>query len=502
MWILEELKKRSGSDRIAVIHRDRKITFEELWIASENLASKLNNELSTDQPIIVYGNKDIEIIIVMIAALKTGRAYVPIDVTFPPDRVRKIAEITEAELIFNFSSLEASFIGENQPYRIAGGFDFADYLYEPQNTLSEGSWVQSEDDCYILFTSGSTGEPKGVRISKGNILNFTNCFMRCLEVPEGSVALNQVSYSFDVSDVQLYLHLANGVTLFNIDRAMIDNFGEMFDLLRQSGVSSWASTPAFMEMCTVYDEFNSDMLPLGKILLAGEVLTKKLVRTLWQKFPSASIINGYGPSEITVLTSACEITEEMMSDEDSLPIGRVLDDASYRIEKNGHEVSKECVHGELIVVSDSVSKGYYKDDERTRESFFIQDGRRGFKTKDLVYRKGDLLYFVGRKDFQVKLNGYRIELEDVSSNLNKIDIVENSIVIPVYEDGKAVYLAAFLTLARNDFDSPSSAGIVIRKRLKALVPSYMVPRKIIILDRFPVNQNGKIDRKELASKYL
>lgn len=502
MWILDELKNRMHSDQTAMIHRDRSITYRELWTASEHLAAKLEGELKTMAPVVIYGNKDIEILVVMMAALKTGRPYVPVDVTFPVERLQKIADMTETELLFNFSGTDDATIGNGTTFRVSGG-DFHDWLKTPGGRSDEERWVSGGDDCYILFTSGSTGEPKGVQITKDNIINFTENFGRYLSVPEGSRALNQVSYSFDVSDIQLYYHLANGVSLFNIDREMIGDFGELFSFLGGSGISSWVSTPSFIEMCAVYDDFSRELLPdLERIVLAGEVLTKNLVKTLWKNFPGVKIVNGYGPSEITVLTSACEITREMVQRDEALPIGHVLEDGEWWIESKGEPVEEDGKQGELIVASRSVSPGYYKQQELTEKAFGKRGALRYFRTHDLVYRERDLLYFCGRIDFQVKLNGYRIELEDVEKNLNKISCVENSAVIPVYKNSRVDYITGFVVMSEDLGLSRAKTNIHIKKELKELVPSYMIPKKIVVLDSFPVNTNGKIDRKKLADEYL
>lgn len=502
MWILDELKKRKNSEQLAMIHRDRSITYRELWIASENLAVRMNDELGTKAPVVIYGNKDIEILVVMMAALKTGRPYVPVDVTFPVERLQKIADLTETELLFNFSEIDDATVREGRSFRVAGG-DLNEWLEFPAVLSSEEQWVSGDDDCYILFTSGSTGEPKGVQITKNNIINFTECFGKYLNVPGGGRALNQVSYSFDVSDIQLYYHLANGVTLYNIDREMIGDFGELFSFLGGSDISSWVSTPSFIEMCAVYDEFSRELLPnLERIALAGEVLTKNLVKSLWKKFPGVKIVNGYGPSEITVLTSACEITQEMVDCDEALPIGHVLSDGRWWIESNGEPVKEEGKQGELIVASRSVSPGYYKQPELTEKAFGKKGNLRYFRTHDLVYQRNGLLYFCGRIDFQVKLNGYRIELEDVEKNLNKISCIENSAVIPVYKNSRVEYIVGFVVMSEDLGLSRAKTNIRIKKELKQRVPSYMIPKKIIVLDRFPVNTNGKIDRKQLADEYL
>lgn len=154
----------------------------------------------------------------------------------------------------------------------------------------------------------------------------------------------------------------------------------------------------------------------------------------------------------------------------------------------------------MVVVSNSISKGYYNNEAATQKSFFLnKDGRMGYKTGDLVYKSKGLIYFVGRKDFQVKLNGYRIELEDISENLNKIWFISNNVILPKRdEQGVVKNIAAFVTLKEQICESNMQTVVMIKKELKKLIPAYMIPKKIVILDKFPLNNNGKIDRKKLA----
>lgn len=503
MWILDELKKLSDSEKTALIHRERRISFRQLWQQSEAAASYIKKICRTNAPIVIYGNKDIEITVLMLAALKTGRAYVPLDITFPASRVETIMQDVENELLFNFSDEKVNLAPGGKELNKEGLAQvIRDYAGD---SVPETEYVQEEDNCYILFTSGSTGKPKGVQISKRNIVNFTEWFAKTCELSEGKqVVLNQVSYSFDVSVIPLYIYLSMGKTLFSIDKEMLDNTRMLFDYLKDSQIAAWVSTPAFLEICSFDDSFDETMLPqLENIILAGEVLTKKLVTALHRKFRNAKVVNGYGPTEGTVLLSACEITDEMLVDEKSLPIGRVLKDGQYRICNEKEETVPEGETGELVVVSRSISKGYFKNPEQTAKAFFrTEEGQMGYRTGDLVFEQGGLLYYVARKDTQVKLNGFRIELNDISSNLNLLEIVNNSVVLPVYKEERVAYLAAFVVLNERPEMSDLKIGIAIKKELKELVPSYMVPRKIVILDQFPMNINGKIDRKKLAEEYL
>lgn len=504
MWLLDELMKRSASEENAIIHREESVTFRQLWEYSDMLAGYMKEKCHSKAPVVIYGNKEIEITLLMLAALKSGRAYVPLDVTFPASRVETIMKDVENELFFNFTEEELH-LPENCTH--IGRKEIREIIESGSKTaVDQEDYVKDEDNCYILFTSGSTGKPKGVQINKRNIVNFTSWFAEtCALSPEKQVVLNQVSYSFDVSVIPLYIYLAMGKTLFSIDKEMLDNTRLLFDYLKESHIAAWISTPAFLEICSFDDSFNEKMLPeLENIILAGEVLTKKLVNTLHQKFKNAKVVNGYGPTEGTVLLSACEITDQMLEEEESLPIGEMLSDGEYQIVKEDGKPAVPGEVGELVVVSDSISKGYFKNPEQTQKVFFnTADGRRGYKTGDLVFEKAGLLYYVARKDTQIKLNGFRIELNDISSNLNELESVNNSVVLPAYRDGRVSYLTAFVVLKeRPEGLSDLKIGIALKKELKERIPSYMVPRKVVILDRFPMNINGKIDRKKLTEEYL
>ncbi len=500
MWLLNELDKLSSSNQIAIIHREKCITFKELWDRSEKIANYIEKNSKTKAPILIYGNKDIDIIPTMIAALKTGRAYSPVDITYPIDRFNKISKLTNCEIVFNFSSQEV--FGD---FKVVKSENISDIYSTEKAIHSHDNWVRPEDICYILFTSGSTGEPKGVPIRRKNIENFVNWFGDSCKIPEECQnVLNQVSYSFDVSDIPIYIYLSMGKTLFSIDNLMIQNMKELFEYLEKSDISVWISTPSFLEICNFDSKFNSKMLPkLKKFILAGEVLSKNLVNLVYEKFEGAVVINGYGPTEGTVLFSACNITENMLDDKKSLPIGKILPEAKYFILGKDNLPVKEKEIGELVVISDSVSSGYYNNQEKSEKVFFRDDetGKMGYKTGDLVFEQDGLIYYISRKDSQIKLNGFRIEVDDIARNLETLDYIKSSLVLPVCKDGKVLYLMAFVILEKGIELSGKELNARAKSDLKTLIPSYMVPRKIKAIDSFPLNTSGKIDRKKLLEEY-
>lgn len=490
MWILDKLQAWQEKTKIALRYGNSSLTFKELWAASEALAAYLETEyaeaLQAKTPLVLYGAKELALVPSMHAALKCGVPYVPVDTLYPAERLLQIIRQVEARLVINLSgrSLKGNFT-------VLDGSDlekiFRTYAGGKSNPAH---WVQDQDICYMLFTSGSTGQPKGVQICKQNLLCFVDWYKEFCPVNDTSVALNQVSYSFDVSVIPLYIYLAQGATLFNVGHEELEDFKLLETALAASQLTDWVSTPALFNICLFSKNFNRALLPkLQRFTFAGEVLTKILVRELQNRFGTgAVVINGYGPTETTVLLTACVVTEAMLTSTESIPIGRVNPALGYKLEQ-----------GELLVWGDSIGLGYYKNPEQTAKNFFAAPaGKRGYRTGDLVTEQDGLLYYQDRKDFQLKLNGYRIEPDDISSNINKMPGVQNSLVLPVSVEGKVEYLAAFVQLFPGQSrGSALKDAIALKKFLKTVVPVYMIPKKIVLVEQFPMNVNGKVDRKKL-----
>lgn len=496
MWLLDELEKLKESDCIAIQYREESITFRELWNKSESLSVFLKENNKNQNPLVIYGNKEIDIIIGMHAALKSGVPYVPVDTSYPVHRLLQIAQQVDCNFIINFSDLELE-----EKYQILNQ-ESLNRIYVQYNSFcsNKRNWVNEDDICYILFTSGSTGTPKGVPISKANLINFSTWFEKyCFINKEKLIVMNQAAYSFDLSVIALYVFLPLGKTLLNVDKMMANDINSLFRYLKQNQLMVWISTPSFLEYCSFDNSFNSSLLNhLTLITLNGEMLKKDLVKSIFDKFKNIKLINGYGPTECTVAISACEITLNMLEDKKSLPIGKLLDDGVVLIDK---DKEGENGIGELHIISKSVSSGYYKNAKLTQEKFYkSKNGNNGYKTGDLVFEEDGLLYFVARKDFQIKLNGFRIELNDIEANLNRIDYISNSVVLPIYKEDKIAFLAAFILPKGEVKESELKFGIKVKKDLGKLVPSYMVPKKVVVIEKFPLNVNGKIDRKKLLEE--
>jgi D-alanine--poly(phosphoribitol) ligase subunit 1 len=313
------------------------------------------------------------------------------------------------------------------------------------------------------------------------------------------VFLNQAPFSFDLSVMDLYCSLVTGGTLFSISRDLIENPKKLYRALASSGVTTWVSTPSFAQMCLVEDKFAEAMLPrVRRFLFCGETLAPQTAAQLLARFPRAQVWNMYGPTEATVATTSIQIDSAILEKYSPLPVGRVMPGTKiFIVDENGGELSANK-RGEIIISGPNVSPGYVGRSDLTARAFFEFRGERAYKTGDLGCFRDGLLFFEGRIDEQIKLSGYRIELGDVEANLRALPTIGNAVVIPVIKDGAAQSLTAFITLLARNETSDFKLAHNLRSQLGERLPVYMLPRKFVFLDAFPITANGKVDRAALA----
>ena len=496
MFVLERIEEYAKTTscqnkRAAVICREESMSFSELDSRSDAFAAYLLGRFGNNStPVIIYGHKENDFLSVLFGALKSGRAYVPVDTSVPANRLDEIIAEVAPEIIINFSDLQLSAHAE-----VIDTARLKEILQTPaESEVSAENWVTGDSIAYILFTSGSTGKPKGVPITVNNLTNFYNGLLPYMNVKDinedgGGVILNQISYSFDVSCCQIYVGLSLGMTLFSVDREMIADAKTLFGYLRKSGLTMWVSTPSFAELAARSAAFCAEQLPyLERFLLCGEVLTHKLCDELAARFPSAQVLNAYGPTETTVLVTAVRVTEEMRRDTRPIPIGYPLSGVELHI-----------ADGELLIIGGSVSAGYYNRPDLSEKVFFDDEaGKRGYRTGDICTCEDGLYYYKGRADNQLKLEGYRIEIEDIENNLTRIPNIAKAAVVPVFKDERVQYLAAFIQLEKADGLSSMERTLKIKESAAEFLHAYMIPRKIVVVDAFPLNTSGKTDRKALA----
>lgn len=468
---------RKDPERTAFIAASGTLTYEELWERSGRLASYIDEAAAENRdPVMVYGHKSPYMPVCFLACVRSGRAYCPVDISMPEERIRDIAAEAGSPLIL---------VAERMPYE-AGGMitpEKMDEIIRTYPEISPDKAVCGDEVFYIIFTSGSTGRPKGVQITEKNLDSFVSWSADLFGEP--GVFMNQAPYSFDLSVMDTYTALTSGGTVASLDKELLQDMNLAFGFIRDSNVEYFVSTPSFANLLLADRQFSSEHFPkISRFVFCGEKLTKETAAKLFERFPEAKVINTYGPTETTVAVSSTEVTAEMLDDDRTIPVGRP---------KPGTDIYVD--NGELIIAGDSVSPGYYRDDVKTARAFFTApDGRRCYRTGDGGSYGDGLLYFSGRLDSQIKMNGYRIELEDIENNLLRLDGVGAAAVIPRHDGETIRSLTAFVT-PRDSGTAPD--GRKLRKALREKLPSYMIPKKINVMDILPVNSNGKINRKKL-----
>lgn len=502
--IIDNHKKTSGH-KIAQIYKDKMISYNELISKSDALACYLIEKFGKDKtPILIYGHKEFEMIISFLACMKSGHPYIPVDDSQPYERVQSIVQSSKTKLIINNSKLSYSF---DQVIEIKKE-ELSQIIYNYEDKIPDEIYHLKDDDTiYIIYTSGSTGIPKGVEISLSNLEYFLKWCIKLYNnyLSEEKVFLNQISYSFDVSVMNIFSVLILGKTLFTVDKDMLSNYRELFHYFKESNLSTWISTPSTIEIFLNDENFNEKLFPkLELVILAGEQLTKQCVENIYTRFPMVKVINGYGPTEATILSTYIEITKEILNKEESLPIGYPLEDSQILIKDDNGDILKEEEKGEICVQGKNVGKGYYLNEKVTKEVFVEEyinlEKIRFYKTGDIGFIKNGIVYYCGRKDFQIKLNGNRIELEDIESNLKKITIIKNAVVVAHKVKNESQYLCAFVMLEDINRINDKKVVLEIKKELKEYLPNYMIPKKIVLKESLPINTNGKIDRKLLLQE--
>ena len=491
MNIIDEIDSHIDLNKAAHIYRENKLSFKDLVMFSDALASYiLEKNYDAKVPIMVYGHKDSLMLVCGLACVKAGHPYVPVDISMPQNRILSILKDSNAPVIFSTSEVYPEALSEKIISREKINDIINNYLgKKPDRKYHENK----EDIFYIIYTSGSTGDPKGVMISHGNLENFVCWGLSLIKdnIKEDSVFLNEAPFSFDLSVMDTYLSLVSGSTLFSTDKNMVQNLKEMFSYLKESNVDIMVATPSFAALCMSSKYFNREILNrLSVILFCGETLYPSLCKDLKSRFNDLKIINLYGPTEATVAISAIEITDEILNSYKSLPVGYVKTNNIIKISESG----------EILLGGDGISPGYNKE-ALTKKSFYKEsiNGKDVlfYKTGDKGYMENDLLFYGGRLDNQIKLNGFRIELEDIEKNLKNIDGIEQAVVFPALLNDSNQFLYAVIGSKNKDLKS-----IKIKEKLKEYLPEYMIPRRIIIRENLPLNINGKIDRKTIMEETL
>jgi len=469
-------------ERAAHISGETTLTYRQLASQSNKFARYLSRTLPHDRSAVaIAGHKQVEMLVGFIGCIKSGHPYIPLDSSLPAQRIEAILETAKAALL---TAEEVKQIANE------GG----------EETGFEYHLPGLEDAWYIIFTSGSTGNPKGVTITRECLENFIEWVLGEQKFREAQdVFLNQAPFSFDLSVMDVYSSLATGGTLFSVTKDEITEPKKLYKALARSGVSIWVSTPSFARMCLMDPGFSESMLPpIRKFWFCGETLAPEVVAGLLKRFPKAEVWNTYGPTEATVATTSIQITEDVLAKYQPLPVGRAKPGTQVLVHDQAGQPVSAGERGEIIIAGPNVSVGYINSVGSTSNAFFELNGQRAYHTGDWGHHRDDLIFFDGRMDLQIKLNGYRIEIGDIEANLHSLPDVQDAVVLLAMKNERADHLAAFVILKNKPNASDYETMRELKRQLAERLPDYMMPRKFIFLAEFPTTPNGKVNRQKLA----
>ncbi len=499
---LEELFQRSVNnygESIALKSDNSILTYNELNILSNKLANYLlQNGILPNQLIGIHLERDINIIVSIIAIFKIGAAYLPLDPIYPSDRINYMIMDSGVQFIISNNSYSSN-INSNSKI-----IDIDAVLSDNKLSSKFDHKIEKSINniAYVIYTSGSTGKPKGTVVTQYNILRLFESCEKLFSFNNKDVWTLFHSYSFDFSVWEIWGALLHGSKLLVILQNISRQPDEFYRICKKEGVTVLNQTPsAFSQFMSVDSQYSKDdsISTLRYVIFGGEALkfSSLLPWLVNHDIEKPELINMYGITETTVHVTYKKITKEEILSETGSNIGIPLPDLEISVFDEGLHPLPIGFTGEICVAGGGVASGYLNRDTLTKEKFInnpitISNCKRLYRSGDLgvINRNGELIY-LGRIDKQIQLRGFRIELGEIEDVLNKVEFVNNSVVTPYYENDELKYLVAYLTTSKN------ISSEEIKKSISTSVPEYMIPNYFIVIDKLPLTENGKVDYAKL-----
>jgi len=466
--IFEEQVQNNPSNT-AVIFEDRTYSYADINEIANKLASSLKSEIKKGDIVAIKLERSEKVLIAILATLKLGAAYIPLDVNYPKERIEYMLKDANASKVIteqDFANIQA----EN-----SGNFKVDTDENEP---------------FYLLYTSGSTGNPKGAMISQKNMMNFYSHFNTIDEFNGINTVISITTVSFDIFVYEAVIPLLFGKTVVMTNEEQQKNPLQVRALIQKHNVDMIQSTPSRMRLILESIGGMESISSIKKVVLAGEQLPLDLKQQIANH--KVQVCNGYGPTETTIFSSYTDITNESI-----ITIGKPLSNTKFLVRDSKNRLLPLGITGELFISGDGVTLGYINNDELTKKSYLTIDGNTEYKSGDYVKIGFDLNTICeGRKDSQVKIHGLRIELDEINLKLRKIQGIKDAATI-VYEDNSVKKIIAFVVSSEEKLTENK-----IKEKLVKTLPSYMVPQSIIITDALDYTANAKVDKTKLIDKYI
>ena len=487
---LFDIQVKNNPSKIAVIANNKTLTYKELSDKSIQLAKYMQqNGVHSKDIVGLMLHRSLETAVGLLAILRCGATYLPIDPEYPIDRINYMME-----------NSEASFVLVNSKTYCLLPNSYCKIIIDLSNTEIYNSEINfnipqitPNSLAYLIYTSGSTGKPKGVKISHKNLYNFVKSMKKIIKFNKHDTMVSVTTICFDIFGLELWCSLCFGLKLV-IANEEEQNSPELLNkLCLDNSVNIIQTTPS--RFSTIFEEkSNLDFMKnITEILVGGEPLNDKIL-SIMKNESHAKIYNVYGPTETTIWS-----TYKNMTNEDIITVGKPIANTQIYILNPNKKLLPLNVPGELYIGGDGVSEGYMNRPDLTSKNFidspFIE-GKKIYNTNDLAYytNSGDIVH-LGRTDFQVKVRGYRVELGEIEEVIQKNpNIINTCVSLKKIENGHEILVAYYTT--KNDGNN-SNLENILKASIADALPNYMMPSFFIKLEKMPYTQNGKIDRKSL-----
>ena len=472
-------------DNIAVVFDGQKLTYQELNHQANKVAHYLQSlGVGTEVLVGISVERSLEMIVGLLGILKAGAAYLPLDPTYPKERLSFMLSDSQVQVLLTQQKFVESF-ADSGAKTVCLDQDWE--LITRQNQENPTSDVTAENLAYVIYTSGSTGTPKGVMIQHRGVCNLAQAQVKLFGVNQNSRVLQFASFSFDASVWEIVMALCSGASLYLGNQDSLRPGIDLIRFLRQQSITHATLPP------TALAALPKEELPnLQTLIVAGEACNPKLIAQ-WSK--ERRFFNAYGPTESTVCATVAECT----FGETQPTIGRAIANIQIYILDHNLQPVPIGVPGELYIGGDGLARGYLNRPELTKEKFISNpfkktEGSRLYKTGDLArYLPDGNIEFLGRVDNQVKIRGFRIELDEIEKLLIQHPDVKQAAVIAREDIPGDKRLLAYVVLNQK----PEAIVTTLKNLLQENLPQYMIPGVFVVLDSLPLTPNGKVDRQNL-----